>query len=258
MLSSNDGKRCDTFFKIHCGVGTDRGGVIVQKKYSLLIWILTPLLPTLFPLHSLFRDTAMRVQIAGKASTGEQQQKPVKWNILHYHQGSPPPHRLKSSALPSRLRLCAATACAPLRESESAHTCKCASTCIHRRQSLRRNKKMQKKKKKEEETRFGMSLRVFYSYIILFCAPPHHHPHHSSSPLPPSSMVGNKETGATIRVWCDTLLRPLFCMTPANMQAHLSRALKPSLILWRPKHSNFFQQTSSQLALDCQWGSPNS
>lgn len=73
--------------------------------------------------------------------------------------------------------------------------------------------------------------------------------------LPP--LHGRKQ-GHWSRVWCDTLLRPLFCTTPANMRAHLSRALKPSLILWRPKHFNFFQQTSSQLALDCQWGSPNS
>ena len=101
-----------------------------------------------------------------------------------------------------------------------------------------------KQRRGGEETRFGMSLSVFYCHFIPFWVPP--------------PWRGNKESEATTRVWCDTLLRPLFCTTPANMQAHLSRALKPSLILWTPKHSNFFQQTSSQLALDCQWGSPNS
>lgn len=34
MLSSNDGKRCDTFFKIHCGVGTDRGVLLLKKKLT--------------------------------------------------------------------------------------------------------------------------------------------------------------------------------------------------------------------------------
>lgn len=95
--------------------------------------------------------------------------------------------------------------------------------------------------KEGEETRF---LWVRFS-PTLFC-----------SVLPPTPIPWQKmETRAE---WYDTLRRPLFCLTPANMQAHLSRALKPSLILWRPKHFNFFQQTSSQLALDCQWGSPNS
>lgn len=181
------------------------------------------------------RNKSMKVQITARASTGEQQR--VKWNILHYHQGSP--LHLKSSALPLFHRLCATTAYAPPRERThvNVHTHAQAHTYT---QPGRRNKK--KGKRRGEETRFGMSLSVFYSYIILFCGPPLH---------------GRKQ-GHWSRVWCDTLLRPLFCTTPANMQAHLSRALKPSLILWRPKHFNFFQQTSSQLALDCQWGSPNS
>lgn len=79
-------------------------------------------------------------------------------------------------------------------------------------------------------------------YIIPFGAPSHR---------------GRKQ-GVWSRVWCDTLLKLFFVCKTSNMQAHLSRSLKPSLILWRPKYSNFFQQTSSQLALDCQWGSPNS
>lgn len=179
----------------------------------------------------------MWVQIAERASTGEQQQKRVKWNILQYHQGSPFVWSLLLYLLsqdPHNYSMCSP---------ERVCTCKCrharTSTCIHRA-----NQRRNKIQKRREETRFGMSLSVFYSYIILFCVPP--------------SMAGNRETWATIRLWCDTLLRPLFCTTPANMQAHLSKALKPSLILWRPKHLHFFQQTSSQLALDCQWGSPNS
>lgn len=85
-----------------------------------------------------------------------------------------------------------------------------------------------------EETKFWIKGRrntiwdvfeCFYSYIIQFCIAP--------------SMAANRETGATIRVWCDTLQGPLFPTTPANMQAHLSRALKPSLILSRPKRSIF-------------------
>lgn len=121
----------------------------------------------------------------------------------------------------------------------------CTRTLEHMHIHTARRTKQKKNKggeRRGEETRFGMSLSVFYSYIILFCVPPLH---------------GRKQ-GHWSRVWCDTLLRPLFCTPPANMQAHLSRALKPSLILWRPKRFNFFQQTSSQLALDCQWGSPNS
>lgn len=175
------------------------------------------------------------------SNSGESEQSSNKsgWNEIFYIITRVPPSSevfcyLLSQALHNY------SMCSP----ESVHTCKCAhartSTCIHTANQRRRNKMP----KRGEETRFGMSLSVFYSYIILFCVPP--------------SMAGNRETGATIRVWCDTLLRPLFCTTPANMQAHLSRALKPSLILWRPKHFNFFQQTSSQLALDCQWGSPNS
>lgn len=193
----------------------------------------------LFPSQSLFRNTSVKVQIAEWASAGEQQQKRVKWNILHYHQGSPffwslllylPSEALHSYSMSSPERVCTHV-------NAPAHTWAHA----YARQNQRRNKLP----KRREETRFGMSLSVFYSYIILFCAPP-------------PSMAGNRETGATIRVLCDTFAEAFFCTTPANMQAHLSRALKPSLILWRPKHSNFFQQTSSQLALDCQWGSPNS
>lgn len=107
---------------------------------------------------------------------------------------------------------------------EITHACKCASTCINTARRTREETKYRKKKEKKPD--LGMSLSVFYSYIILFCVAP--------------SVAGCRETEATIRVWCDTLLRPLFCTTPANMQAHLSRALKPSLILWRPKHFNFF------------------
>lgn len=151
------------------------------------------------------------------------------------------PLRLKSSALPPFIG-----------SAQLQHVLPRVCTCTHEHMHTRayaytqRAKEETKYPKRGEETRFGMSLSVFYSYIILFCATPHSPPLH-----------GRKQ-GDWSRVWCDTLLRPLFCTTPANMQAHLSRALKPSLILWRPKHFNFFQQTSSQLALDCQWGSPNS
>lgn len=150
------------------------------------------------------------------------------------------PLRLKSSALPSFRGSAQIQHVLPW---ESVHTCKCTrtrmSTCI-------RPAKPKKKQTTEKERR-NKIWDVFECVLLL---------HYSV--LHPPSMAGNRETGATIRVLCDTLLRPFFCTTPANMQAHLSRALKPSLILWRPKHSNFFQQTSSQLALDCQWGSPNS
>lgn len=181
------------------------------------VWILTPLLPALFPFQSLLKNTSMWVQIAERASTGEQQQKRVKWNILQYHQGSPFVWSLLLYLLsqdPHNYSMCSP---------ERVCTCKCThahtSTCIHRA-----NQRRNKIQKRREETRFGMSLSVFYSYIILF----------------PPPMAGNRETWATIILWCDTLLRPLFCTAPANMQAHLSKALKPSLILWRPKHLHFF------------------
>ncbi len=139
---------------------------ILTCKNSLLIRILTPLLPALFPFQSLFRNTPMRVQIAERASTGEQQQKRVKWNILHYHQGSPFVWSLLLYLLSQALHNY--SMCSP----ESVHTCKCAhartSTCIHTTNQRRRNKIP----KRGEETRFGMSLSVFYSYIILFCVPP--------------------------------------------------------------------------------------
>lgn len=128
-----------------------------RAKNSLLIGILTPLLPAPFPFESLFRNTSMRVQTAEGASAGEQQQKQVKWNILHYHQGSP--LRLKSSSSTSFNRLCTTTASAPLR------------TCTH---THARAKKKQNSEKKGEETRFGMSLSVFYSDIILLCSPSFH------------------------------------------------------------------------------------
>lgn len=118
-------------------------------------------------------------------------------------------------------------------------------TCTH--EHMHTHNKPKEKKQNTEKGWRNKIWDVFECVLLL---------HYSVLRAP--SMAGNRETGATIRVWCDTLLRPLFCTTPANMQAHLSRALKPSLILWRPKHFNFFQQTSSQLALDCQWGSPNS
>ena len=148
---------------------TDRGvkkGNLIVKKNLLLTRILTPLLPTLFPSQSLFRDISTRVQMAEKASTGERQQKPVKWNILHYHQGFP--GRLKSSALPSFRGSAQLQRVFPW---ESVHTCKCAhaqtSACIHTAKR-RRNKK----KGGGEETRFGMSVSVLYSHIILFYVPP--------------------------------------------------------------------------------------
>lgn len=129
------------------------------------------------------------------------------------------------------------------RESAHMHTRAYAHTsiCIHTA-SQRRNKIPKKGRRNKIWDVFECVLLLHYSVL---CHPP------------PPPLHGRKQ-GDWSRVWCDTLLRPLFCTTPANMQAHLSRALKPSLILWRPKHFNFFQQTSSQLALDCQWGSPNS
>lgn len=48
---------------------------------------------------------------------------------------------------------------------ESVHTCKCTHAHAYTRRSL-------DKTKRGEETRFGMSLSVFYSCIILFCISP--------------------------------------------------------------------------------------
>lgn len=138
-------------------------------KNSLLIQILTPLLLALFPFRSLFRGTSMRVQIAQRASTGERQQWQVKWNILHYHQGSP--LRLKSSALPSFRGSAQLQNVLPR---DCVHTCKCAharpSTCTHTH--TQQNQRRNKTRKRGEETRFRMSLSVFYCDIILFCVPP--------------------------------------------------------------------------------------
>lgn len=72
-------------------------------------------------------------------------------------------------------------------------------------------------------------------------------------PLPPWQETGSMEQ-SVLWHFAEGFFFCLFCARLLNnMQAHLNRALKPSLILWRPKYSNFFQQTSSQLALDCQW-----
>lgn len=183
----------------------------------------------------------MRVQIAQRASTGEQQQKQVKWNILHYHQGSPFVWSLLLYLLSEALhnyRMCSPeTVCTHV----NVHTHAPAHARTHTQQKNHRRNKIPKKGRRNK-------IWDVFECVLL--------QHYSVSR--PSSVAGNRQTGATIRVWCDTPVRPLSRTTPANMQAHLSRALKPSLILWRPKHSNFFQQTSSQLALDCQWGCPNS
>lgn len=108
----------------------------------------------------------------------------------------------------------------------------------------------------KEETKHQKSRKTKIFGCIWVCVSLHHAVWCS---LPP--WHGNREFGAECDVTlCWSIFFPFFLLskTPSNMQAHLSRALKPSLILWRPKYSNFFQQTSSQLALDCQWGSPNS
>lgn len=142
---------------------------ILTCKDSLVIRILTPLLPALFPFQSLYRHTSMRVQIMENASTGEQQQKRGKWNILHYHQGSPFVWSLLLYLLSQALHNY--SPCSP----ESAHAWKCAlaltRTCIHTAKK-QKTKKKTKYRKRGEETRFGMSLSVFYSNIILFCTPP--------------------------------------------------------------------------------------
>ena len=116
--------------------------------------------------------------------------------------------------------------------------CMCSHQHMH---AHSKPKKKQNTKKREKKQEFGCLWVCFTPTLFLFCDPP-----------PLWQETGRLEQSV---MWH---FRPLFCTTPANMQAHLSRALKPSLILWRPKHFNFFQQTSSQLALDCQWGSPNS
>lgn len=93
----------------------------------------------------------------------------AKWNILHYHQGSP--LRLKSSALPSFRGSAQLQNVLPR---DCVHTCKCAharpSTCTHTH--TQQNQRRNKIRKRGEETRFRMSLSVFYCDIILFCVPP--------------------------------------------------------------------------------------
>lgn len=127
----------------------ERKKKILMCKNSLLIQILTPLLLALFPLRSLFRGTSMRVQIAQRASTGERQQKQVKWNILHYHQGSL--LRLKSSALPSFRGSAQLQNVLPR---DCVHTCKCAharpSTCTHTHSKIKEYTKYGKGEKKQD------------------------------------------------------------------------------------------------------------
>lgn len=66
-------------------------------------------------------------------------------------------------------RLCTTTAYAPLRV--------CAHVNVHMHTQAHaytwQTKEETKYRKRGEETRFGMSLSVFYSYIILFCIPLH-------------------------------------------------------------------------------------
>lgn len=127
------------------------------------------------------RNKSMKVQITARASTGEQQW--VKWNILHYHQGSP--LHLKSSALPLFHRLCATTAYAPLRE------CTHVNVHTHTRahaytQPGRRNKKKGKEGEKKQD--LGCLWVCFTPALFCFAFPP--------------SMAGNRDTGAE----CDVTL----------------------------------------------------
>lgn len=161
-----------------------------------------------------------------RGDRGEVRQSRGKLNILHYPRGSP--LHLKSSAL------CAFR--------DGTHDYDMRHRVPRETAHARTNTQAHKKK--------GRRNKVWCAFECIFI------PALFRSVSP--SVAGNSEIEATIRVWYDTLLRPLSHTAPANMQAHLRRALKPSLVLWRPKHSNFFQQTSSQRALDCQWGSPNS
>lgn len=137
------------------------------EKNSLLIQILTPLLPALFPFQSLFSNRSVKVQITARrrATTGE----------MKYFTLSPGfPLRLKSCALPpftgsAQLQHVLPWDCthvnARTHAQAQAHT------------FTQRTKEETKYPKRGEETRFGMSLTVFYSYIILFCPPTHTHTH---------------------------------------------------------------------------------
>lgn len=119
---------------------------ILTCKNSLLIRILTPLLPALFPFQSLFRNTSMRVQIAERASTGERQQKRVKWNILHYHQGSPLSEVFCSTFFH---RLCTTTACAPLRVCTHVNVHMHAWAHAYTRQTIEETKYWKREKKQD-------------------------------------------------------------------------------------------------------------
>lgn len=139
---------------------------ILTCKDSLVIRILTPLLPALFPFQSLYRHTSMRVQIMENASTGEQQQKRGKWNILHYHQGSPFVWSLLLYLLSQALHNY--SPCSP----ESAHAWKCALAHAYTRRKNKKQRKKQNTEKGEKKQDLGCLWVCFTPTLFCFALPP--------------------------------------------------------------------------------------
>lgn len=86
---------------------------------------------------------------------------------------------------------------------------------MHARTSTHIHTATQRRNKIPKKGRRNMIWDVFDCVLLL---------HYSVLPPPPHThtpiLCGRKQ-GDWSREWCDTLLRPLFCTTPANMQAHL-------------------------------------
>lgn len=137
---------------------------ILTCKNSLLIWILTPLLPALFPFLSLFRNTPMRVQIAERASRAA-----TKAGEMKYFTLSPGfPLRLKSSATFFH-RLCTTTACAPLRVCTHVNVHMHARAHAYTRQTKEEETKCRKGVKKQD---LGCLWVCFTPTLFCFASPP--------------------------------------------------------------------------------------
>lgn len=170
-------------------------------KIPCLTEIPTPLLPVSWQFQSLFRNTSVEAHVAQGASTGEQQQK--RWNKIFYINTRVPPFVWSVLLYLLSEVLLHYSLCSPERARRHVN----APTHTHA-PPAHTHREETKVQEKEEETRFGTSLSVFLP------------PHYSVFRLPPP-WRGTAESAATIRERCDTLLRPLCCTTPANMQAHL-------------------------------------